>query len=140
MEREVVEAMHKDLDKILEALGAKYNFKITKSNITYSEAGFSVSLSAAEINNDGSVKINPEKNYKMRAALALYLDSIPEKVQGIVFKHEGIEYIIVDWNNRARSYPFIYQNKSGQQYKAGAAFIAARIRESMAKSSIARIA
>lgn len=134
MEKEVVSAFHADLNKALEILGAKYGFQLIKNSITYTSAGFTVSLGATEINSDGSVKVNPEKNMKMRMALSGLMQNVPTVVQGMTFNYNGKEYIILDWNNRARSYPFIYQDREGNQYKAGADFIAMRLNQDSSAS------
>jgi len=130
MDKDTVANFHADLDMVIDQLCEKWNMERVKSNITYSDTDLSISLKLLEKSSDGSFKVDTIKDLKLMGAIIHYIPAhlksrLPKNIQGLELVVDGRNCRIIDWNNRARSYPIIYKTVSdGKQFKCSPQYMA----------------
>lgn len=136
MDKSTVEVFHARLDSMLRGLLAEYNGEISKSHITYSDSGLKISIETIEKNSDGSIKVDTLTNAKMVAAIRQYWSDCPDSVVGLEFYDDkSMKWRIIDWNNRARTYPLVCKDRDGKLSRWAPSYVAKQLKANYAKSA-----
>jgi hypothetical protein len=128
MDKSTCEVFHARLDSMLSGLLAEFNNEMSRSRITYSDTGLKITIETVEKNADGSLKIDDFANAKIHDALWCYYRDVPKVVIGLKWRDEkGNTWRILDWNNRARTYPIVCKNQNGESSRWAVAYVASRL-------------
>ena len=125
-----IQTIHEEIDAAIKAIGRKYNFTVDRSSCSYDNYGFKLTLSATQLNADGSRKTDARIDSLIKSAIKDHTGVEPIIGIGLRFTDaSGVAYEITNYNTRARKYPIEYRRLSdGACFKAATEYIAALVK------------
>lgn len=104
LEKDLIEAFHRDLQEGIKHLAKKYNLDVRKVKTSYGEFDMKCSIVVEQAKDEGS-KASPVE----AAAAERFADSygIDSKLINKPFRHAGSTYELIGINSRNRKFPVI---------------------------------
>lgn len=122
MTRQEAKNLSSDVDKALSAIGLKYGVNLSVSSLRYNDIDVKISVKGTVVAKNGKDPAK-ERAADIGALELSFLGSVAgekfaaKDLLGSKLTIRGKKYSFVDFNRKAKQYPFILENETGTKYK-----------------------